>query len=128
MSPTLIALTDADIVQETFLGEALEHAPIGAIVLDEAGRYLAANRMACRLTGYEREELLERSPTDLAAEPEKVRGKLEEMAKGGLSHGKTGLRRADGSLIQVEYRVGATRSGGLPYFVLVFWELDSAET
>ena len=127
MSPALLALTDTDVVQETFLGEALEHAPIGAIVLDEAGRYLAANRMACRLTGYEREELLERGPTDLAPEPEKVPGKLEEMANGGLSHGQTGLRRSDGSVIEIEYRVGATRSGGLPYFVFVFWELESAE-
>ena len=128
MSPATLALTDMDVVQETFLGEALEHAPIGAIVLDEAGRYLAANRMACRLTGYERDELLERGPTDLAPEPAKVPGKLEEMANGILSHGQTGLRRSDGSVIQIEYRVGATRSGGLPYFVFVFWELDSAET
>ena len=127
MSPALLALTDTDVVQETFLGEALEHAPIGAIVLDEAGRYLAANRMACRLTGYEREELLERGPTDLAREPEKVPGKLEEMANGDLSYGQTGLRRSDGSVIEIGYRVGATRSGGLPYFVFVFWELESAE-
>jgi PAS domain S-box-containing protein len=125
MSSPLLATTDTDIIQETFLGEALEHAPIGAIVLDEAGRYLAANRMACRLTGYEREVLLECDPTDLADEPENVPRKLEEMATGGLRHGKTRMRRSDGSLIPVEYRVGATRSGGLPYFVLVFWELDS---
>ena len=126
MSPALLALTDTDVVQETFLGEALEHAPIGAIVLDEAGRYLAANRMACRLTGYEREELLARTDRP-RPEPEKVPGKLEEMANGGLSHGKSGLRRSDGSVIEIEYRVGATRSGGLPYFVIVFWELESAE-
>jgi PAS domain S-box-containing protein len=127
MTSPLLALTDTDVVQETFLGEALEHAPIGAIVLDEAGRYLAANRMACRLTGYEREELLDRGPTDLAADPATVPGKLEEMANGALDHGSTQLRRSDGSLIQVEYRVGATRSGGLPYYVLVFWELEPTE-
>lgn len=128
MSSPLLALSDTDVVQETFLGEALEHAPIGAIVLDEAGRYLAANRMACRLTGYERDELLDCGPTDLAAEPEKVPAKLEQMANGGLAHGKTQMRRQDGSVIPVEYRVGATRSGGLPYFVLVFWELEPTAT
>jgi hypothetical protein len=42
-------------------------------------------------------------------------------------HGSTQMRRRDGSLIPVEYRVGATRSGGLPYFVLVFWEQDQDE-
>ena len=127
MTSPLLALSDTDVVQETFLGEALEHAPIGAIVLDEAGRYLAANRMACRLTGYEREELLDCGPTDLAADPAKVPGKLEQMANGALDHGSAQLRRSDGSLIEVEYRVGATRSGGLPYYVLVFWKLEPTE-
>jgi PAS domain S-box-containing protein len=128
MSLPLLAPTEADVVQETFLGEALEHAPIGAIVLDDSGRYLAANRMACRITGYEREELLERGPTGLAAEPEKVPAKLEEMANGRLEHGRTRVRCRDGSMIPVEYRVGATRSGGLPHFVLVFWELEPTGT
>ena len=120
--PSILTPTEADAVQETLLGEALEHAPIGAIVLDETGRYLAANRAACRLTGCTREELLELGPSDFATDPEKVPAKLEEMASGRLMHGSTQMRRRDGSLIPVEYRVGATRSGGLPYFMLVFWE------
>jgi PAS domain S-box-containing protein len=128
MSSPLPALVEADAVQETLLGEALEHAPIGAIVLDEAGRYLAANRMACRLTGYTREELLDAGPRALAAEPEKVPAALEQMASGALEHGTASMRYRDGTLIDVEYRVGATRSGGLPYFVLVFWELERAAT
>src|SRR5688572_20166690 len=102
--------SDVDALQETLLGEALEHAPIGAIVLDENGRYLAANRTACRLTGYTREELLDRGPRNLAVEPEKVPAKLEEMANGDLSNGTTRMRCRDGSCISVEYRVGATRS------------------
>jgi len=50
VAPQVIA-PEADVVQETLLGEALEHAPVGALVLDEMGRYLAANRMACRISG-----------------------------------------------------------------------------
>ena len=69
MSSFLLAPSETDAVQETLLGEALEHAPIAAIVLDETGRYLAANRMACRLTGYAREELLDAGVRALAAEP-----------------------------------------------------------
>jgi PAS domain S-box-containing protein len=125
--PSLLTSTEVDAVQETLLGEALEHAPIAAIVLDETGHYLAANRTACRLTGCTREELLELGPSDFAAEPEKVPAKLEEMASGRLVCGSTRMRRKDGSLIPIEYRVGATRSGGLPYFVLVFWERDPGE-
>jgi PAS domain S-box-containing protein len=117
----LLAATEVDAVQETLLGEALEHAPVGALVLDETGRYLAANRTACRLTGYERSELLSLSPTDLCVEPAKVPTKLHEMATGELEHGSTCLRCKDGDVVTVDYRVGATRSGGLPYFVLVFW-------
>jgi PAS domain S-box-containing protein len=124
----MLALSETDAVQETLLGEALEHAPIGAIVLDEAGRYLAANRTACRLTGYAREELLQAGPRALAAEPEKVPAALEQMATGGLEHGTGSMRHRDGSLIHVEYRVGATRSGGLPYFVFVFWALEPPAT
>jgi PAS domain S-box-containing protein len=125
MASLPIAQTDADAVQETLLGEALEHAPVGAIVLDEDGRYLAANRMACRLTGYDRGELLELGPADLAVEPARVSEKLRQMASGELEHGATSVRCKDGGVMPVEYRVGATRSGGLPYFVLVFWKRET---
>ena len=127
MSSPLLAPVEIDAVQETLLGEALEHAPIGAIVLDEAGRYLAANRTACRLTGYTREELLEAGPRAIAPNPDAVPAALEQMANGGLERGQGPIRRSDGSFTEIEYRLGATRSGGLPYFVFVFWELDGTE-
>jgi PAS domain S-box-containing protein len=121
MSP-LLAATEADAVQETLLGEAIEHAPVGALVLDETGRYLAANRTACKLTGYERRELLSLSPADLAVEPSSVPAQLHDMATGELECGSTCMRCKSGEVVTVDFRVGATRSGGLPYFVLVFWE------
>lgn len=128
MVPLQLLPTETDAVQETLLGEALEHAPVGALVLDETGRYLAANRMACRLTGYSREELLQKSPHDLAVDPATVPAALAEMASGRLEHGSTRLRRSNGTLADVEYRVGATRSGGLPYYVLVFWERETGQS
>ena len=67
---------EADAVQETLLGEALEHAPVGAIVLDETGRFLAANRVACRMTGYSRGELLDCQVRDLSADPTGVPARL----------------------------------------------------
>ncbi len=124
---SLLTPTEADAVQETLLGEALEHAPFAAVVLDETGHYLAANRAACRLAGCTREELLELGPSDFASEPEKVPAKLEEMASGRLVRGSTRMRSRDGSLIPIEYRIGATRSGGLPHFVVVFWEQTDEE-
>jgi PAS domain S-box-containing protein len=127
MPPTLLP-SPPDALQETLLGEALEYAPVGALVLDEYGRYLAANRMACRLVGHTREELLQMNPWDLAVDPATVPIALKEMANGRLEHGVTTLRRSDGLLLDVEFRVGATRSGGLPHFVFVFWPRDGAET
>jgi PAS domain S-box-containing protein len=125
--PSLLTSNETDAVQETLLGEALEHAPVAAIVLDETGHYLAANRAACRLAGCTREELLELGPSDFALEPDNVPAKLEEMAEGRLTSGTTRMRRRDGSLIPIEFRVGATRSGGLPHFVVVFWEQAADE-
>lgn len=116
-----------DLVQETLLGEALEHAPVGAIVLDEEGCYLAANRLACRLTGYAREELLEAGARTLAVEPARLPGMLAAMASGELRTGTVELRRKDGTSFACEFRVGATRSGGLPFFVVIFWEPGNAE-
>ena len=117
-----LAAAQQDLVQETLLGEALEHAPVGAIVLDEEGRYLAANRLACELSGYTREELLEAGAKALAFDPERVPATMARMASGELEGGVAAMKRKDGTAVMCEYRVGATRSGGLPFFVVVFWE------
>lgn len=127
MASVLLGQSEIDAVQETLLGEALEHAPVGALVLDERGHYLAANRMACELTGYTRTELLALTSADLAVEPATVAEKLQDMASGELQQGVAALRCKDGSTATMDYRVGATRSGGLPYFVLVFWEHEDCE-
>jgi PAS domain S-box-containing protein len=123
--PSALLPTEQDAVQETLLGEALEHAPVAALVLDDTGTYLAANRMACQLSGYTREELLGKSPSDLAGDPSLVPTRLQEIASGRRERGTGRLRRKDGELLDVEYRVGATRSGGLPHFLLVFWRRDA---
>jgi PAS domain S-box-containing protein len=122
MPITQLAPAQQDLVQETLLGEALEHAPVGAIVLDEEGRYLAANRLACGLSGYTREELLEGGAKALAFDPGRVPATMARMASGDLRGGVAQLKRKDGTPTTCEYRVGQTRSGGLPFYVVVFWE------
>ncbi len=111
-----------DLVQETLLGEALEHAPVGAIVLDEQGRYLAANRLACELSGYPREELLSGGARALAFAQESLPDLMARMASGDLHGGIAKMKHKDGDCVTCEYRVGATRSGGLPFYVVVFWK------
>jgi PAS domain S-box-containing protein len=128
MSAPQLAAVQQDLVQETLLGEALEHAPVGAIVLDEQGRYLAANRLACDLSGYTREELLEGGAEALAFDPPNVPTTMARMVSGELRGGVAAMRRKDGTSVDCEYRVGATRSGGLPFFVVVFWERTDADS
>jgi len=127
MASLQLSSSDTDAVQEILLGEALEHAPVGALVFEESGRYLAANRMACRLTGYAREELLELTPSQLAANPEAVPEWLSQLEAGELKCGLGRMQTKEGRPLEVEYRVGATRSGGLPFFVFVFWEPESSD-
>jgi PAS domain S-box-containing protein len=117
-----IAAAQQDFVQETLLGEALEHAPVGAIVLDERGQYLAANRLACELSGHTREELLDGGAQALSFDEHSLPDTMAQMASGHLHGGIAKIKRKDGSGIACEYRVGATRSGGLPFYVIVFWE------
>ena len=104
---------------ETLLGEALEHAPLGAIVLDDRGTFVAANGHATALTGYSRAELLALGSAGLVADDGV--GKLEAMAGGSVTAGRSGLRCKDGSVRDVAYRIGETRVAGMPFFVAVFW-------
>ena len=122
-----LAPIQQDLVQETLLGEALEHGPFGAIVLDEEGRYLAANRLACKLSGYTREELLAGGAKALSFEPSGDEVTMHRMAVGDLQAGTADLKRKDGSGLTCEYRLGATRSGGMPFFIVVFWERSKAD-
>ena len=41
-------------IQASLLGEAIENAPMAAFVAEENGRYVAVNRAACAMLGYER--------------------------------------------------------------------------
>lgn len=122
MAMPQVTRSNQDLVQETLLGEALEHAPVGAIVLDEEGNYLAANRLACRLSGYTREELLAGGARALAIDPDRVPDTMSRMMSGDLHGGVARMKHKDGSAVTCEYRVGETRSGGLPFYVVVFWE------
>lgn len=125
-SPQLLT-PSLDLVQETLLGEALEHAPVGAIVLDDEGRYLAANRRACELLGYARDELLRVGARALAFEPDEVPSALARIVRGELCSGRGDMKRKDGTALAIEFRIGETRSGGLPFYVFVFWEPLEAE-
>jgi PAS domain S-box-containing protein len=111
-------------VQETLLGQALEHAPVGVVVFDEFGSFLAANLQAASLCGYTRQEFLALGSARWATEG--VRTRLEEAVRGGRTHGRASIRRKDESPLEIEYRVAETRVGILPFQLGLFWPAEPA--
>ena len=114
------------LVQEVILGEALENAPLAALVLDDEGRYVAVNAHACELTGYERGELMELGAAGIAADTRGLRCRLAALAANGTARGVGRIRRKDGSEVDVGFRGGRTTAAGLPFLVVLLWEDDAA--
>jgi PAS domain-containing protein len=93
------------LVQSTLLGELLEHAMVGALAAD-SGRYIAANEFACRLTGYERSELIGRPVGELC----------RQRGSGVIA---LGCKRGDP--IEVSYRAVEAELAGIPVTLSLFW-------
>ena len=88
-----------DLIQTTLLGEAAENAPLGIFVADDEMGYVAVNRRACELLGYEREELLSLTIADVSPVPPSPQRYGEMIARGELT-GKSRLLRKDGSEVE----------------------------
>jgi PAS domain S-box-containing protein len=97
-----------DLIQTSLLGEAVENAPIGVFVADEEMRYIAVNRAASSMLGYERDELLGLLATSLSPLPDATK-RYREMVAAGERSGTTRALRKDGSEIEVEYWSCTTR-------------------
>jgi PAS domain S-box-containing protein len=108
------------LMQSVLLGEAVEHAPVAIVVIDEEGRYVAVNEHACELLGYTRSELLSMRVGDLRRDEELPPEFAEVQAHGRLD-GTTELIRKDGVALRVRYRASETRIAGLLYYVSVSW-------
>jgi len=116
----------APLVQMGLLGEAIDGAPVAVLVTDDSGRYLAANRYACELLGYTREELLRLSMHDVASAAD-VEAHHHRLLTTRADQGVTDLRRKDGSTMSFRYRAGQSTLAGIPCFVAVGVEADPAE-
>ena len=57
----------------------IEHAPDGVFIVNDTGRYIEANKAACRITGFSKEEIVKMSIRDLVA---------DESLEDGLVHFK----------------------------------------
>jgi PAS domain S-box-containing protein len=110
----------------TLLGDAWERAEIGAVVFNDARRYMAANTAYCTLTGYSREEM-----TDLQAGHNLLLG---EMGQAELSQaefieritarhhlGEAVIRRHDGMPLPVSYMLIPGQASQRPCYIGLVW-------
>jgi PAS domain S-box-containing protein len=106
------------LVQTTLLGELLENAQIGALAI-ESGRYVAANRYACELTGYERTEPIGRRVGELDPFSGPSRP-FREVHTGRREASTITLRRKDGRELGVLCFAVETMLSGLPLVLTLF--------
>jgi PAS domain S-box-containing protein len=97
-----------DLIQTTLLGEAIENAPLAVLVADDEMRYLAVNRAACVLLGYEREELLAMRASDVSRIPS-IEERFHELMTRGEGAGRRTLVRKDGSEVEIEFWATSTK-------------------
>ena len=112
------------LIDTVLVGEALEHGPVAVFVFDEDGRYLAVNGMACRMLGYDRDDLLARRIGELSTQTasEAVGAYLAAMEAG--TEATTEVRHADGTTMRLCFRAAAAKVAGMPVFVGVAWPAD----
>ncbi|HZR96723.1 MAG TPA: PAS domain-containing protein [Gaiellaceae bacterium] len=108
-----------EIVHEALLGEAAECASVAVSVYDDDGRYVAMNKKAEEMLGYERDELLTRDVGDFTA------GGIDRtvLLKPEVREGVRLVKRKDGTTVPVAFVVAPTRVASLAFFIAVWWEL-----
>ena len=115
------------LIQESLIGEAIDHGPVAVLVAGDDMQYLAVNEYAAELLGYTREELLELRVSDVARGPE-VAERFEEVVAHRRHDGEETLTRKDGSEIAVRYVTKETTVAGLTVFIAVVWPVAAART
>lgn len=104
-------------VQTGLLGTAVDAAPAAFFVLDAEGRFVAANRYACAMLRYSREDLLELAIDDLALSRDlsRVLAAARERPQVGIAP----LRCHDGATVLVRYEARAASTANVGLVVCV---------
>lgn len=114
-------------VDSTLLGEAVESLPLAVFVSDASLNHVAVNAAAADLVGVSRTRLLALRVPDVVARPyEELRRAAHAAEAGTVVTGEAELRRADGSLLEVQYTTMRAEVGGLPVLVSLVRPKDPA--
>ena len=104
-------------VQLGLLGEAVDGAQVAVLVADEHGAYVAANRYACEMLGYTRDELVTLRVQDVIVVDDDVDAHYARFVNEQRERGTITLRRKDGSTFPYRYAAGKTNISALTYYV-----------
>lgn len=109
----------ADVVLQSLLGDGAEHAEIGLFIYDDDGKYVAINRYAADLLGYDRSELLAHDVGDF------TKGGIdrEVLLRRERREGVRIVNRKDGSRETVAFVVTPTQVGSFWFYLAIVWEL-----
>jgi PAS domain S-box-containing protein len=107
-------------VQMGLLGEAVDGADAAVLVADDRGAYVAVNRFACEMLGYERKELVQLNVKDVVVADD-VEAHYAQFVRDRFDEGTATLQRKDGSTFSFRYRASETAIGALTYYVSVGW-------
>jgi PAS domain S-box-containing protein len=109
-----------DIVLASLLGDGAEHAEIGLFIYDDHGKYVAINRYAADLLGYDRNELLAHDVGDFTA------GGIDRdvLLRLERREGVRIVQRKDGSQATVAFVVTPTQVGSFWFYLAVVWEIS----
>ena len=111
----------SEVVQQTLLGDASEHAEVGIVVWNDERRYVAVNSKACSMLGTTREAMLASHVGDTNRSPETA-GVVERLLRRVPARGTMRVERADGTSVDIEWVVFPTTAAGLPHYVGYLWE------
>ena len=113
-----------EVVQQTLLGDASEHAEVGIVVWNDERRYVAINRKACSILGATRDAMLASHVGDTNRSSE-TGAVVERLLQSVPARGTMNVERADGSSVEVEWLVFPTSAAGLPHYVGYLWETSA---
>lgn len=97
----------------------VDQAPDAILVLDLNLRIISVNEQACRLFGYEREELLKMGLTDLEGrmDAETVQTTLQHILEKGVAQFESLAVQKSGNRVPCEIKVCVTELGGIQYLI-----------
>src|SRR5947209_15901210 len=119
----MVSESTTQLLHQTLLGDAWEHAREAVVVFDDNRNYAAFNEAYCRLFGYSRLEIAALRVGGTLATDDESHAAFEHRLSGDETGvGRARVRRKDGSLIEVCYRLIETTVAGLPYYIAIVWQ------